>query len=344
MTEFNCKMMKSPLYRYFAFHLDEQEEISKLKECLGKDFHKYKNVKIKDRSQELMKLLDKVFEKKHKMEVSYKLSKQLSSYTNILARLADAYLYLRIGNISRAETILKEIFNKELLYHTIRSDIGLMNLDKQISYTIRVLEKLQLHFDKNKYFEILLFYLYSQSGEEFAEKLSQEFNIGRGVKYARSQYGSFKYGASLPYTWGPVLFEEGSIVEYENYLASSMKFQSPSQADSLLFYRKTQLIRKELKSDILKKFKDLRSLNHYYDKFIYYRLLNDKEVYKFLSANINFKLGLVGNKERIFYKNRLRKNDNFKLSLYMLMALGDFDSKYINKAIAIEKRRLSTTM
>lgn len=312
-------------------HIADVKKINKFKEIIVSN----------DRSKELIKVLNEILNKEYEFEKAYQLSMKLKSFNNILAVLADAYLYDVLGNTGKAERLIKGILSQELLFHTMNSDIKLMAMRDQISYSISLLEKLQDELE-SKYVEVLLYYLYTQTTGEFSESLNRKFNINSSLNYTRQNYNSISYGLRFPMVWGPAIFDQGSHVELKVYLEKANVLTDKSEFDGkhLLFLRRFNGIDRKIKDRLIHQMKKIEQSQDYYQKLIYYRILKDDDFYKYIAANMNLKLGLISNSEREFYQSSLSQNQNILFSSVQLLKIGDYSFKTLLKVIAFEAAKL----
>ncbi len=215
-----------------------------------------------------------------------------------------------------------------------------MSEEQQMEQTFLVLNKIKDEMD-TPYFNILLFYFYSQTKGEFQVQMNSKFQINSSLNYARNNYNSQTYGFRYPFVWGPTIYNDGSHVELKIFLDKTSVWNSPNlSGDSMLFLRKKNGINKKLRTKIIKKINSIHQTKNFYDRMIYFRLIDDEDFYQYISANMKIKLGLVSNDKRKFLKERIKQNKNITLSALQLMLLGDYNIETILKALSHEKARL----
>jgi len=363
-SDFSCSSILSLVDLYFALHLDQNEEFQTFIRCYNEQNQKYKEkfkikgqflnisksqkeklenlqISTKESEEKILKEVDNFLGISYNKEKAFNLSKKISPYKNIYFKLVNIYLYKLLGNHTRAEKILIEILDSEMIEHMFLSELQFISLNKQLVLMREILEKLESQYEDDKYFDILIYYLYSQSNLKFQEMINQNFNVKKSMSYIRNIYHSNKYGRNLLFVWAPAIYEEGSVVEYMNLVNNKSIFDSKKiKEKELIFYRKTELINKDLKPEILELFKELKKKNTFTQKNLYFRLLEDADFKKFIHANLVLKLGLINNQKRSFYKTELANNNNISYCSFRLIMMGDYNLNYIFKAMKFENNRL----
>ena len=295
-----------------------------------------------DKSPQFTSLYEQILTFKYDYEKSYMLVKELGRYKNPLASLLEAYLYMLSDNFAKAEIVLTEIMQHELLYHALRSDIKFLAIEQQMEMTIRVLSLMEKLSSRKKHFENLLFYFFSNTKSEFQAQLDKNFSIKRGDGYIRKKYNSVIYGRPYVHVWGPTVFENSSSVEYLNFIESSVigKTKKQNTTDYILFFRGIDAINSKYKDYLLNQLEVVKKSKSAYLKEIYFRMLEDDQFYKFYSAHTKEKKGLIANLKRTFYRKSVRQQRNLNYSIQKLLSLGDLDDQLIFIAIAHESPRL----
>lgn len=304
------------------------------------ELEKLESFSVSDSAEKMEKLFKKTMSFKYTLETAYRLVKELELHKNILSELLQVYVYIISDNQAKAEGILKRLMNKELLYYSLNSEIKSLSIKKQILMSTKILKKIKLDISSEKVFSNFIFYLYINSTGDFQKSLKKEFTINRSSSYLREQYKSVQFGKPFPHVWGSSIFNMGSQFEYTKFIEDSAVGINRTTQDHILFFRGVLGINKKYKDTLIKAFKKLENTNEFYLKQVYFRMLNDELFFKFISAHLNKKIGLVASLKRKFYKSTIRHPVHFQYSIQELISLGDFNFNYILKIMAFEHGRL----
>jgi hypothetical protein len=263
--------------------------------------------------------------------IYFKIVKKLKKSKNMIASLIRSYIYLKAANPIRAEGILKNLMKTDFLSHIITSDLQGMTLEKQVGISRFLLRSLKDDFGENEIMNIFIYYLYSNSTGVYREMLDDEFSIDSSISYVRKKYRSMTYGKPFAYVWLPHIYEHGSKKELQSKVESFNFFNDLKLNDykKLLFFRSTSIIKPKDKSKILKSFRILQSSNDPYDKFVFIRLLEDEDFYRYIKANIKVHTGLLQNQKRELFRALLDDNQAANLGIIYLLSMGDYNIKLI---------------
>ena len=318
-------------------------ELNKVKVNIGKeDLAAVEEIKIIDYSNEMKTIFNQIMVFKYDLEKAYVIIKKLDQYNNIIAKLLKSYLFMISGNSARAEAILIEIMNKELLDHALSSDIQLMKLENQIEMTLAIIDKFDDDLKNTKLIENFVAYIFFGSSGEFQEEFDSELTIKRGISYIREKYKSIQYGKPFPFVWGAPVYEMSSQVEYNQYISSSVvgKNLMNGQTSYLLFFRNLDGISSKFKKSLIDGINKLEKTEDFYLKTVYFRMLDNDSFYRFITAHKKSKIGLTANLKRKFFKEKILNDKNILFSLIQLTILGDLNPNYILRFIANERARL----
>ena len=262
---------------------------------------------------------------------NYSLIKKLRQKNNILSKLVAAYIYFKLNNISRGNKILSEIMSHEFIYHIFSSDLQQLSLKKQLELFKTILLELEVKSKNSKIFQNLLVYLVQGTNGYFSKMLYSKFDISTNIGYVRKKYNSNTYGKEYPYVWGPIVYEKSSVKELKDFNSKLQLSDLLSRrAHYLLFYRIEGTREVKDKNHIKKSFLKIFKSNDPYLHSVFFRLMDSKSFYSYITANTNISFGLLINKKRKFYKKNLSKNIATTLSLIQLTAMGDFDLDYLD--------------
>lgn len=298
--------------------------------------------KIVDKSKEMEGIYKEVMLFKYELEAAYRLVKKLDKYDNIIAKLLKSYVYLISGNSSRAASVLLEIMEKELFYHSLTSDIKLLKLSSQIRMSVELISKLKNEFQNKRVIENIIYYIVGGSSGEYQKRLSRRFNLDLRVTTVLKKYQSIQYGRKFPFVWGPLMLSDSWKRFSEEFTRKGIvsKELLLKRMDLLLFYRNVLKIDPIFKTSILKILKTLKNKNNYYQKEILLRSLDDGVFYKYVSAHFKINWGVLANLKRDFYHSKLKANINLHYTIQNLISLGDEDPLFINKLLALENARI----
>lgn len=272
-------------------------------------------------------LYQEVISLKYSKAQAYKLIKDTESYTSIISNLLRAYIYYISNNEAKAEMILLDLMKVDLMKHAFADDIP--NLDfvekeKMLFYLLDFLKKEGL----NEYvFENFLMYLSSGSSNDFNRKLTKKYRLNKSSGYIRKQYVSSIYGFKYPYVWGIPILMNSTLSEYEFFLNKSELMQD-KKLSHLLFFRFLEHYSKKQREYSLDIIERYHSLDNFYDNFVFFELLESKNLFRLFSAHNKLKLGLLLNQKRKFFKKMLKKNIYKEISLFYLYLIGDINKSY----------------
>lgn len=293
------------------------------------------------RTDEMLKLIQVVRAAKLTQERSHRLFKKFQGYKNLLARLYEAYIFIKQENISRAKRVLQNIVKVDFTKHILQSDVGDLTLETEIKYFLEILKDLSLYFEGHKEFENLIYYLGFNTSGKFHEALLEQFPIRLKMNTVRDLYGSHTYGRQYPFVWAPIVFEESSQVEYLKVLEVSKVYKRlKNQSDYLLFLRSLDGIQRDQKDLVLKQFEKMREGNSAYSKYIEFSLLEDDNFDSFLQANKLKNRTLLATAKRSYYKKLLLSGRLFEYALINLLELGDIQESYLPLIFKYENNRL----
>jgi hypothetical protein len=216
--------------------------------------------------------------------------------------------------------------------YILNSDLSSLDLEKQFSMSLNLLNEFSEHLENTNVFNSVLFYIYNNTNHDYREALDDEFSIPRGIKEVRQRYQSARLGKPYPYIWGPWLYENSSQKEYLKFINNTKLIKNFNQQHPrfLLFFRNSEISDEKIKKNILKKMMILKNSKKVISKFIYFEMINNNFFYKFLSANSKMKMGLVLNAQRKHYYKVLRESSAKQYGLYRLLGIGDYTINNLN--------------
>lgn len=293
-------------------------------------------------SKQFLIFFDKTLKEELTREKIYQILKRSQKFNNFLNDLLQAYLYIMTGNQGRAENIIKKLLENEIFYHVLRSDIKNISIEKQQYLFLDILEKIETELENKKLFFNLIAYIGFQSTGEFSEEILDSFDVPEDIPAIRRRYSSIQYGEKFPHVWGPFLFNRSSSKEYDQYLKQSIlsEMLTKDHLSSLLFLRSLDGVDKTYKNNIIQMVKKTKNSMDYYERLIYFRLLDDENFRKYLSAHLKEFNSLIINEKRNFFKTKLKSGLLTKeISIIQLLSLGDLDWEYLYQFIGHEKRK-----
>lgn len=317
-----------------GLYLEEDEKKDYLK-CLAK-FPQALNEKIIRKTQskkhsDFMSLYNSITKKIGTSTQLYKQLEKLKQMKHLLARLLESYIYMRVGNHSRAEQVIKDFISNDFFLNLYSSESLHLSRSAKYDILIYLIKSFEEDLKSEKLVSSLIFYLYHQSTGAFKERLDDEFEIPHSLREVRSFYRSNRYGKVFPFVWGPSIFEDSSQKEYMNYIGNTNIFESlkKGQGQNLLFYRTMSNIPKNQHKVILDKLLDMKKSGQAIEQFIFWELVNDDTFYKFVTAHSKIQVGIVTNGKRRFYQQLLAENKLPAFAIWGLLSLGDFQKKYL---------------
>jgi|LULL01.1.fsa_nt_gb hypothetical protein len=292
-----------------------------------------------DKAVEFLKVFEDVFTFKYSYEKAYQLLQNLSQYNNILARLAEAYIYMISGNTARTEKLLSEIMNRELMAHAFSSDISTLPIEEQQSHLENIYKKIAKELKDSKILTNLKYYLFYGTSEQFSDSLSDSFHLDKGMVAIRKKYNSVLYGLKFPYVWSVVILKESGQKEYEHYIQNSHVSEKLLAGDFeyLLFLRGMNRLKDYKKDHLLRDMKKLRQSNRVYHRILYFRLLQDQIFYQTYRAHTSEKLGLLVNLKRNLFLKQFKNKKCLEFCLKELIGLGDIKEKFVIEALNIKR-------
>jgi hypothetical protein len=336
---------------YFGFYLHDPEELKKFINCYS-SFQsdviistKYKNLELKvnknlfeeirkinktNKSKEVSYLIEtynKVTTQKFNRSIYFKTLKKLNKSKSMIGALLKAYIYLKAANPVRAERILNNLMKKEFLEHIVGSGINGFPLNEQVKISRFLLRNLKNDFGDSEVIDVLIYYLYSNTSGVYREMLDEEFSIDTSISYIRKKYRSTTFGLPYPYVWLPSIFQKGSNSELRNRIDAFSFFSKTQLKDprKLLFFRAIKTINPADKEKIIKSFLYIQNSKNVYDQFVFIRLLEDEDFYRYVKANTKLNTGLLLNKKRKLFRSLLIENQAVSLGVIYLLAMGDYD-------------------
>lgn len=324
LNKFNVTKVKSILYK------DVQLNVSKAKT--------HKAVIDSDKSKEIVNLFNQITTKMDDPSSLYHTLEKLKQHQNLMARFLEAFIYMRMANPSRAQKILMQAMSKDLFGYLLVSDVRDVSIDLQKKMFIYLLKAFKEDLNNEKVTTALIYYLYFHTNGDFSESLDYEFDLPHSLKAVRSYYRSNSFGKSLPFVWGPSIYENSSQKEYISYLDQTKIFSElkKGKLSNLLFYRNMSNINKEQKEVVLKKISELHQSSLLMDKYIFYQLVSDDVLYKLITAHTELNLGIITSGKRTLLKRILNESGLKQFAILSLIGLGDIQEEYYDVLLNLE--------
>lgn len=342
VDDYECTDKMSATEAIFLLYLDDQTGFDAFKNCFNskkysdfkkilipENFFKKKN-QISGRAKKLVEIFNSVTKKITDRSQLYLTLKELKGYKNLLARLIEAYVYMRMANSSKSQDILIKIVDENFFEHIYNSDLSDFPLKNQMEMFIYLLKSFEEDLGNEKLFNAVVFYFYSHMNQFFQEKIDEEFDLPQGFKSIRNHYRSNTYGKRLPYAWGLWVFENSSQKELINYLSGTPVFDNLfNNSAGILFYRSLSNIPKEQQKKILELQIKLKESSNLRDQFYFYEMVEDDTFYKFLMAHTKLEIGIITAGKRKLYR-KLKEIPALKhFAIFQLLNLGDEQKEYL---------------
>lgn len=293
-----------------------------------------------NREKRFIEIFRKVLDEKFELEKFYEYHQELRAYDNILSKLLDSFIFIKLSNMSKAKSILLEITKKEFHEHIFGGQNLRLKLETQMELFKEVIKEISLYFEGQAEFRNLMYYLSFHTSGAFQEMLLDEFDVDLDINKVRNYYQSYSFGFPYPMIWGPIVFEMSSQVEYLKATELNKNDVRPENKSSLLFYRGIDAVPRHAKEAVLELFSKLQKSKNIYDRFIKVKLLEDENFYSFLTAN-----GVVLNKilaaqKREFYKDLMESERFISFAVVHLMNIGAWDRDFLAKVVENENNRI----
>ncbi len=356
--DIDCSTKLSKLDLLLGFYLSNQDDFQKFGKCYneqsnyklktlfrGQDFRVSKEIKTFkfQKEEKLTENFIKSFDdalsylkrKKGKFSRSeqHQLRTRIENYTNILARLVEALLYVEAKNISKAKKIIFSILSTDFFEHAFSSDLYFLNKKKQVQMTLAVLKHLKTKESLADLFDPLIFYLSYNSTGEFKDAIDQNVIVLSSSSEIKKKYESYRYGRRLPYVWGPYLFESRSRKEFQRFVQTSFSNEIDLKRSDLLFFRDAKSLDKKLKTTIVKKLSASEFSSSHYKDYIYFILLDNDSFYQLVDAHSKEKIGLITGEKRKLFMSYLSVPKLSGLGLLGLLEIGNIHLRYIEEDI-----------
>ncbi len=199
-----------------------------------------------------------------------------------------------------------------------------------MKYLVRVLEFLNEDFEDLPLFKNLLIYLSYQSTGEYQEVLVDKFDISFNMNIIRKNYRSLNFGYDLPFVFLPLIYEKGSIVEYDSFIDNSKIYEKlKSNREYLLLLNGVGSIPKKSRSLVVSSFDQVFNSNETFDSFISFILKNNSNFQQFLKSHSQKKYGVLIREKRRFFRKQISNKKNLLYSFIGLFSLGDFNEENI---------------
>lgn len=299
----------------------------------------YGRTKKNNRTNAFLEIYDKSLSEDLSRAQAYSLIKQLERFDDFFTILNQAKLFLDY-NPARSEFLLKQLMKKEMIEHILNADLIHISLKVQQRMLIKLLKPIYEHQDVSQSIkENFIYYIVNNTSKEFHQVLKELTRVKYSVSFLRKKYSSLQFGYKYPFVWGPKVYEESSQVEYDEYLkkvelSSYLKSSSPS---GILFFRGIEGIRDEKKDSVLKALERVKSSSKFYDRFLYFRMLQDRSFYKFVNVHSKNTVKFLAADQRRYYKDLTKKNKISLITLLSLYSLGDIKQDYLIKYLAYSK-------
>lgn len=258
---------------------------------------------------------------------------ELKLMKGLTAKILESFLYIKMGNTAKAESILKSLFEIDFYKHVFTSDVSMLALDRQIEIISSLVERLSRSRISQKAVEALIFYISFNSEGELKEVLEKNFTIPKTITEVQKKYETVLYGEQIPFVWAPSLFENSSRKEYVKFVKSAFKDKPITHDSELLLFREIPSLEKERKQIVLDQFFKLNSNNSNYSRYIYFLLLEDDIFYRLVKSYPREKIGLVINEKRKLLKSFLKNHVLREFALLSLLEIGDIDKSYVETTV-----------
>jgi hypothetical protein len=242
------------------------------------------------------------------------------SGTSLSENILRSYLFLMIGNISRSDTILREIIEKAPVqnwrgFHFRNSVYEKVVLDNLTT----VLTKMSKHPSDRKVFELFLHYLESFSNDPILRELVSELKSG--------QLGG-KFGLQYTAKSAPDLVHYLRLAPVSEARRVKVMRKTGWFKDQKLFYWVSPFLDIDpLISDEL--VKDLSILET--DDQLWFTYVMDNEKLADFYAAKRGKGFIPG--RRKFLQENLQKKEDYMLSLFKLLELGDINAQLVDQTV-----------
>ena len=285
-------------------------------------------------------LFRKIIDEKFEFQKFYSYKKAIQTHNHILARLAESFLFIKLGNMSRAKKVLLDITTHDMSYHLFQENIPRLTIETQIDLFKEVLKEIGLYFEGQTEFRNLIYYLSAHTSGRFSEMLDEEFDTSRKLSKMRTYYASYSFGKPYPFVWGPIIFEISSRTEYKKAIGIGAGKKGPEDREELLLYRGLDAIPRSAKKKTLDYFENLQKSSQLYDRYLTIVLLEDEKFFEFLSANKVKQKKILAAIKRDYYRDLLKKNYHKSLAVFELLNLGDWEQEFIVELIKYENYKL----
>lgn len=276
-------------------------------------------------------LIKRVMNGKYQRDKTERFLVQLKSYHNLLARLLEVYLYHLGGNSSKAEMILMRLMQKDIVQHSLKSDIK--NVPSQ-NFNL-VIKKILVHLKKESFssytLENFLYYLRALYSTALDNTFEDEFKLSKNMSYIRDKYMSPVFGYDYPYVWFPTILGQSPSRELKKFIDESDFFKQGIRFSDLAFYRFFSRFTKQERKNFLKRFSSHSEKGDLYHQLLYFDILERENLFKMISAHQKVKLGLLINHKRELFKKFIKQPPYFEFSLYYLVAMGDIELEHLQK-------------
>lgn len=284
--------------------------------------------KVKDLFEKI-KILDQD-KFSNKIEIK-KVQMEIENNNDIFSDVSLIYLYLKMGNQTRANNIIEKIVSKEIFKFGFEMNIPISFRQEILNELIELLKKIDQIILNKKLFNIFVLHLYENTDHLIQEKLSDIFIINYSNKEFLKMSQSINYGLSFPNVWFPILQSNFSLDEAENFLVHSNFYKKLNKNKFEHFY----ILEKYFPNDknqreiIRTAIQEIEKNQQPYFQDLLFRVLSNEELKLYLVQKDSRYTKPLFSRKRKHYLNLLKQGIAIDYALFQLIKLGDYNPTYL---------------